>query len=285
MKEKLKDVVVIYHAQCADGFGAAFAAWKKFGDRAEYLEAGYGDELPVGLAGKEVYVLDFMFEEPGQMEELQKITKRLVVLDHHISSKALTESVPEHVFDNNRAGATIAWSYFHPDTPMPHLMRYLEDGDLYHFALPETHDFFTYLIATPYDFAVWDELFNTLEDDTKRPELLAKAHTYDEFYETLCGIAVEAAKPVEFEGYTCLFANSLPSITMRSHIGNILCTKMPPIALVVSAHPDGFGVSIRSDESVDVSKIAAKFGGGGHAGSAGFFIPNGHYVPWKRAEK
>lgn len=29
--------LVIYHAACADGFGAAFAAWLKLGDEAEYL--------------------------------------------------------------------------------------------------------------------------------------------------------------------------------------------------------------------------------------------------------
>ena len=32
--EPLKNIVVIYHADCRDGFGAAYAAWKKFGDRA-----------------------------------------------------------------------------------------------------------------------------------------------------------------------------------------------------------------------------------------------------------
>lgn len=29
--------LVIYYANCADGFGAAFAAWTKLGDDAEYV--------------------------------------------------------------------------------------------------------------------------------------------------------------------------------------------------------------------------------------------------------
>ncbi len=41
-----KDIVVIYHKHCPDGFGAAYAAWKKFGDAAEYLPASYGDPVP-----------------------------------------------------------------------------------------------------------------------------------------------------------------------------------------------------------------------------------------------
>jgi len=280
-----KDIVVIYHKNCPDGFGAAYAAWKKFGDTAAYIPASYGKEPPEGLAGKEVYILDFTYDEhPEVMERIAEEAKRLVVLDHHVSSKALVEAAPEHVFDNDRSGATIAWSYFHPDAPMPRFMQILEDGDLYRFALPETKDVFTYLITEPYDFAVWDKIIERFEDDAGRADFLAKAATYDEFYEKLCAIAVEAAKKVRFEGHECYFANSLPSITMRSHIGNLLYKKFPPMALVVSAHPDGFGVSIRSDESVDVSKIAAKYGGGGHAGSAGFFIPNGHQIPWVEIE-
>ena len=36
--ETLKKIVVIYHDQCRDGFGAAYAAWKKFGDDASYIQ-------------------------------------------------------------------------------------------------------------------------------------------------------------------------------------------------------------------------------------------------------
>lgn len=35
--EPLKEIVIIYHAQCRDGLGSAYAAWKKFGDNASYI--------------------------------------------------------------------------------------------------------------------------------------------------------------------------------------------------------------------------------------------------------
>jgi len=280
-----KNIVVIYHKLCPDGFGAAYAAWKRLGDTADYLPAGYGDPLPEGLAGKEVYILDFIYEQGGAMAVLARRAKRLVVLDHHETSRALVEAVPEHIFDNDRSGASIAWTYFNPDTPQPRLTSYLEDGDLYRFSFPETRELFTYLITEPYDFSVWDAIAHTLDDDDARPGLLEKAAAYDEYYGKLCALAVEAAKKVHFEGYACYFANSLPAITMRSHIGSLLYQKLPPIALVVSAHPDGFGVSIRSDGTVDVAKLATKYGGGGHTESAGFFIPNDHEVPWVEVEE
>lgn len=275
-----KEIVVIYHNRCEDGFGAAYAAWKKFGDTAYYLPAGYDDDVPEGLEDKEVYILDFCYETEGVMDTLAKITKKLVVLDHHASSKELVENAPNHVYDANRSGATIAWSYFHPDVPTPRLMQYLEDGDLYRYALSETRDIFSYLVVQSYDFMNWDTIAKKLDNDTTRNELLTKAETYTEYFELLAKISVEAAKKVRFEGYECYFSTAMPSMTMRSYVGHELYEKLPPFALVVTAHPDGFGVSIRGNGSVDVSKIAEKYGGGGHPGSSGFFIPNGSVMPW-----
>jgi oligoribonuclease NrnB/cAMP/cGMP phosphodiesterase (DHH superfamily) len=275
-----KNIVVIYHKRCEDGFGAAYAAWKKFGDAAEYIPAGYGDEIPEGLERKEIYIVDFCYEEEGAMDRLEKNAKKLVVLDHHQTSRGIVESMQEHVFDTSRSGASIAWTYFHPNVPLPRLIRYLEDGDLYRFALPETAEIFSYLVVQPLDFLVWDDIVRRLEDPNERPALLTKASIYNEYFEKISHLSVQAAKKVRFEGYECYFTTALPSITMRSYICHQLYTKLPPIALIVTAHPDGFGVSIRGNGSVDVSKIAEKYGGGGHPGSSGFFIPNGETMPW-----
>lgn len=279
-----KEKVVIYHKRCPDGFGAAYAAWKKFGDSAEYIPAGYGDEVAEGLEGRDVYLVDFCYEQPDAIKQLAATTKKLVVLDHHQTSRQRIESAPEHVYDANRSGATIAWTYFHPNTPVPRLLQHIEDGDLYRNALPDTEDLYALIVVLPDDFSVWDETVRDFENEAERPALLAKAKAYREYFELMGSLSVEAAKKVRFEGYECYFATTLPSITMRSYVAAKLYTKLPPIAIVVTAHPDGFGVSIRSDGSVDVSAIAAKYGGGGHPGSSGFFIPNGTEMPWKEIE-
>lgn len=284
MSTDYKEIVVLYHGKCPDGFAGAYAAWKKFGDTATYLPVDHGDAPPEGLENREVYIVDFCYETPEQMATLAKITKRLVVLDHHESARALTEAVPEHVYDENRSGATIAWSYFHPDSAIPRLMTYLEDGDLYRYTLPETRDIFSYLLVLPFEFSAWDELALGLEDDAKRTIILDKATAYTEFFEALANSSIERAKKVRFEGYEVYFVATHPNITMKSYVAHELYTKLPPFALVVTAHPNGFGVSIRGNESVDVSKIAEKYGGGGHPGSSGFFIPNGESMPWVEIE-
>jgi hypothetical protein len=80
--------LVIYHANCADGFGAAYAAWFKLGDEAEYLPVAYGNdfiaETATPLMGREIYILDFSFPRE-HMEWLFTYAKRVVWLDHHAS--------------------------------------------------------------------------------------------------------------------------------------------------------------------------------------------------------
>jgi uncharacterized protein len=51
---------VLYHANCPDGFGAAFAAWLKFGETAEYIPVKYGDISPQHVSGT-VHIVDFSF--------------------------------------------------------------------------------------------------------------------------------------------------------------------------------------------------------------------------------
>lgn len=59
--------LIIHHFD-ADGFGAAYAAWTKFGDDAEYLSINYGDPVP-DVAGREVFILDFSFPREVLAEE------------------------------------------------------------------------------------------------------------------------------------------------------------------------------------------------------------------------
>src|SRR3989344_3558851 len=59
-----KDIVVLYHSNCTDGFGGAWAAWKKFGDKAEYIGVIHQTPVPKGLKNKCIYSVDFTYPEP-----------------------------------------------------------------------------------------------------------------------------------------------------------------------------------------------------------------------------
>jgi hypothetical protein len=271
--------IILYHAKCPDGFGGAYAAWKKFGDAAEYRPLAYGKPVPTDLAGAHVYFIDFCYEQEI-MNAIVSEAASVTVLDHHLGTRPVTESMPEHVFDNDRSGATIAWTYFHPDLPVPSLLNFIEDDDIYRFSFPDTRAVLAYLIVQPYEFETWDLLIKELDDRQTREAFFAKARIYAEYFKLLAQYAAKQGKKVLFEGYECLFATSHPLITMRSAVGAYLWEELPPLSLVVSAHPEGFGVSIRGNGSVDVAAIARKYGGNGHPNSAGFQISLGDPVPW-----
>ena len=81
-----------------------------------------------------------------------------------------------------------------------------------------------------------------------------------------------------------MFANAHPSKVMKSLVGNILAKEHQPFALVASAHPKGFGISIRGNGEVNVAALAEKYGGNGHHDSAGFLIPLDKPMPWTLVE-
>lgn len=88
--------LVIYHANCADGYGAAFAAWLVLGDEADYMPCQYGkqaEEFMTSLAfDREVYILDFSFPK-NVMDEIFRRAEYVVWLDHHATSREYAEGL------------------------------------------------------------------------------------------------------------------------------------------------------------------------------------------------
>ncbi|MEK9160865.1 MAG: hypothetical protein AAB440_02410 [Patescibacteria group bacterium] len=270
--------VILYHGDCPDGFGGAFAAWKKFGNAAEYVPIKHGRPVPKGLAGAELYFIDFVYKKP-EMNQIAAEAASLVVLDHHEGVRDVVESMPHHIYDANRSGATIAWSYFHPETPVPTLLSYVEDGDLYRFALPDAHALLSYIYTEPFTFESWDTIASDLEKPEKRTEMIARGEVYRRHSDLIINELVNDAKLVKFEGHICYFSPTLS--IFASDLGNRLARKRGPLALAVQARPDGLRISLRGDGSVDVAKIAQKYGGNGHPNASAFSLPWGTPIPWE----
>jgi uncharacterized protein len=277
--------IIFYHGKCFDGFGGAYAAWKKFADAAEYVPLSRDEEPPYEMArGAETYFIDFCYPKE-EMEQFAALASRLVVLDHHEGVEDVITSFPEHVYDSKRSGARIAWDYFHPHTPAPQIVRYVEDGDLYRFSLPDARPILTYLYTKEQDFVLWNDLERQLQDPEERVRIVERGTGYAEYAALLVERLVKRAKLVSFEGYICYLG--LAGSMFTSDVGNALASMRPPFALVVNPSIDGFRVSLRrakGDESVDLAKIAQKYGGNGHPFAAAFSLPWGSPLPWTLAE-
>src|ERR1051325_5767980 len=72
--------LVLYHAECMDGFGAAWAIWKRH-PRATFVAVKHGTPPPGGLAGRHVVIADFSYARPV-LESIAAEAASLQVLDH-----------------------------------------------------------------------------------------------------------------------------------------------------------------------------------------------------------
>ena len=176
--------LVIHHATCADGFGAAFAAWLKLGDDAEYVPMQYLDPklnaveaweaLSAAIpskanTGREVYILDFSLPK-AVMDKLFAVSERVVWLDHHKTAfemwcedgeRSLCEQSngrDEVILDNNKSGAILTWEYFHPGEEIPQLIRHIDDRDRWQFKMEGTKELNAALWSAPWNFQQWKEL-------------------------------------------------------------------------------------------------------------------------------
>lgn len=273
MKSKIKKndekVLVLYHKNCPDGFGAAYSAWKKFGNKAEYV-AVEPETLPEKFPkNREIYALDISYPVTVQ-ERLRAKNKSLVVLDHHISKKLNTEAFPENIFDNNHSGAVLAWKYFRPKKKIPKLLLHIEDIDLWKWRFLRTREIISALEFLEFDFEEWDRFVSNLEDAKKRKGIVTKGRLIVQYEERLIGFLIQNATLVKFEGIKMLAVNSP---LFNSEVGHKLTEKLPPVGMVWYEDGGVLRVSLRADGKVDVSKIAAKYGGGGHKNAAGFTWP------------
>lgn len=276
--EITKDIVVLYHANCPDGFGAAYAAWKKLEDTADYIPVSHGNPPPEGLGGKEIYIVDFSYPKDILLG-LEQEAKELTVLDHHIGSKEAVEATQSHIFDNERSGAGITWAYFHPDTSLPRLLAHIQDNDLWKHTIAHGKEISAYLGTVPFTFENFDAVAEQMENEESFAQLVSKGAAFSEYYNHVCESIVSGAEKVQFDEFTILAVNSGAGL-FKSEVGHRLATKKGPFAIVWHGREGNWYCSLRGDGTVDLSEIAKRYDGGGHHDAASFRISMDKPLPF-----
>ncbi|MGH7165856.1 MAG: phosphoesterase [Nitrospiraceae bacterium] len=253
--------LVLYHAECTDGFGAAWALWKRF-PAAHYLPVKHGQPPPHGLASRRIMILDFSYPR-AILEAIAQKSASLLVLDHHITAERALVGLPFARFDQKKSGAVMAWEWAHTD-PVPWLLQYVQDKDLWHWALPASREINAALASYPFDFYVWDGL----RQETLEAEGRAILRYENELVDKLAAEAV----PVSFHGET---VPAVQSAVLTSQIGERL-SRQHPFCLIWHDRDGRRYFSLRSRaDGPDVASVATAYGGGGHTHAAGFSVPLG----------
>lgn len=278
--------ICIYHANCDDGFAAAYAVWKRFGDDVEYIPAQYGQALP-DVADKDVLIVDFSYKKPD-MEALADQARRVIVLDHHKTAKAelegfvqlnciggpfekryadkMIEGVGVH-FDMEKSGCRLAWEYCFGNASMPDWFEAVEDRDLWRFNLRGTKEICIAIRSLRREFELWDMF--TAE------RLANDGVAIRRYVDMIIGNICDTAFTEVVHGHSVPVAAC--SYDFVSEVAHELLNRNPdaPFAACLVRSHDGVTYSLRSmDDRMDVSEIARANGGGGHRNAAGFRVEN-----------
>jgi hypothetical protein len=252
---------VLYHAQCADGFGAAYAAWKVLGEAAAYLPVTHGEPPPELPAHARVAMVDFSYKRPVILSIKDSVSD-LVVLDHHATAQDELKGLPWAEFDMDKSGARLAWEFWHPGVELPELLAYVEDKDLWLWRLDQAREVTIALHSYPMEFVLWDNL------DVAHLKLEGVALL--RLQEQIISGAVSRASFDTLFGYRVPVVNATD---FRSEIANRLCSLHPECPFAAAYHYDKAGElcwSLRSVGEFDVAELARQAGGGGHKNASGF---------------
>ncbi len=283
---------VLYHKNCYDGLGAAYAAWKKFGDvDTVYIPVGYGSEPPAMEPNSEIYILDMSYS-PKTINQMYAVHNSITILDHHKSAMEqwtskdynLPEWTQEHsdersgkklrvIFRMNKSGAGLTWDYFHgptsslDDSRRPEFIDMIEDRDLWKFKKQNTKAFHSFLLSIPQDFRA----YANLEGQAALQEAISQGRALERMTNQIVeNICKNAYKLDNFFGHKVVVVNTS---SHWSEVGNRLLELHPDVEFACSYTdlPDNTRMfSLRSKAPFDVSQVASKMGGGGHAQAAGF---------------
>lgn len=292
----------IYHGNCADGFTAAWAARRFFGENHIEFHPGVYSETPPDVKGKEVVLVDFSYRREVLLQ-MAREAKSVIVLDHHKSAaEDLTEANSQGMiidlsnfhgivdwdryqqnlqldsfenaggrlytyFDMNRSGAGIAWDFFNPNTERPQLINHVEDRDLWRFHLPYTREIQANIFSHAYDFKIWDLLVDT--DPTVLIDggiAIERKHHKD-----IAELLPIVTRDMVLGGVRVPVAN-LPYTMVSDAAGKLAETAPFAACYYDTATERVFGLRSR-EGGTDVSEIAKIYGGGGHKHAAGFRIP------------
>jgi len=266
----------IYHGNCADGFTAAWAVWRLWGNTVEFHPGVYGEAAP-GVSGRRVLIVDFSYKAPV-LREMAEQAEQITVLDHHKTAAEdlqplLAEDVIHGAFDMERSGAGLAWDHCWPKEPAPALVRYVQDRDLWRFALPNSREVSAAIFSHAYSFEAWDQLYRAMETPEGLERIIAQGEAIErKHHKDIAELLKLTRREMTIGGHRVPVAN-LP-YTMSSDAAGALA-KGQPFGACYYDREDGARIfSLRSaPDGIDVSAIAKAYGGGGHLHAAGFSAP------------
>lgn len=299
---------ILYHAHCPDGFAASFIAWlwnsnrhASQRQRLHFHAVTYdGSGPPTEITGSEsVTILDFCY--PGEvLDSLRERCFTLRVFDHHQSRREVMLSRSDYcTFAADKCGARLAWEHFFPGQTTPMWLDQIEHRDLGKAFDPDLlvaeempmHEAFHAGLwrGTERNYEAWARALGYVyRHDFGGADWRLADNEWMAWFMPVAkrGTAILLSDEqmmqalLEQEHYISVANFRVPAINtplLQSELGNQMCRRRPgaPFSVCYAKLADGrwrYSLRSRRGDGMDVSVVAANFGGGGHRHAAGFTV-------------
>lgn|SRR5574344_271719 len=234
--------------------------------------------------GEKVYIVDYSFTDKTsyQLDILVSKGCKVIWLDHHISSLNFIHSgflyneIITGEIDTSNSGAYLAYKYFFPDQEVPEYIELVSDYDTFHNKMTPRSSYFKLgydMLKKNARFEILNELYlESTRGDRDDKGFSTKDYLIDSGRVIKTYIDADNESYLNSYAYESTLDGHKVLVVNKSTNSWIFGNKIHEYPLVCVWASDGkvFHYSIYSDDKVDCSKIAEKFGGGGHPGAAGF---------------
>lgn len=269
----------IYFHNDLDGRCAGAIAYRALRDRnkdakIELIELDYKDEIKVKEIQlcESIYILDFSFK-PEVMEKVLLLTENIIWIDHHKTAFEYKYSQElMGIRDNKFSGCELTWKYFYGKKEVPRAVELIGDKDKWAWKFKEETANFNMGMKVhnhqPKD-KIWNGLFGlpTYFGLAEVSDIIIEGKICIKFRDQFCKDYCNSyGFETVFENYKC-FALGIYMFGSEA-FGDRM--KKYDICLSYEYVGDSWIVGLYSIKDIDVSKIAQKYGGGGHTKAAGF---------------
>ncbi len=299
-------ILVVYHANCADGFTAAWLMYKYSAclPAAEFVfhAALYHETCPPQLLETSedkdqyihVYMVDFSYPRPALDAMMARFPEtNFTLIDHHKTAMEALLDKPGLICrcSSEYCGAMGVFKFIsRPELKeslppgyalagilaghAPWFLAYINDRDLWKHELPHTKEVNAYIGSLDYTFENWDAL-----EQLGVEQVILKGEALLQYRQKTVAGLCKGRQLVDLFGYS-----QVPTVNtsgaFASDTGDAL-SKLHPEAPMTMTYHFAYGkllCSLRSPQGTgaDVSEVAKVFGGGGHKHASGCNIAQDH---------
>jgi oligoribonuclease NrnB/cAMP/cGMP phosphodiesterase (DHH superfamily) len=238
----------------------------------DFFETSYDRDFPFDKIknGEKVYIVDYSLRDNNEWKQLNQITSDIVWIDHHISALEKFGHLDlSGIRKDGIAACELVWEYFFKNRSTPFSVKLLGDYDVWTFKYKDKTNLFqnamrSYETLPTND--IWKDLLNSDDVDfyLKEGESISR-YMKKQYEETVKNKGFE----IDFEGKKAIACNA--SERGSQLFDSVYDESKHDIMIPFAFNGKKWTFSLYSTkDNVDCSKIAAKFGGGGHKKAAGF---------------